>query len=210
MSKRMKRNKKGNRKTSRPSGPSRSGQTVSAMGKNISTGLFRLRDTLTLSSGSGGDIKQLISRSYTQFAEAKALEGLFTEVRLKAFSVSITPARIYAKTDSDEKNLSMGWMAMGTTPATTVTALTTGDQILAQSDSREFFLRGRIRPFVFNSSILQGGYEYTPFASETSYAFAGCPGTIHIGNMLSGSEAASTDLMYVIITGVYQFTGRTA
>jgi hypothetical protein len=172
--------------------------------------MFRFRDTLTLSSGSGGDLKQLISRSYTQFAEAKSVESLFTQVRLCAFTVSISPARIFAKSDSDEKNLSFGWMAVGTNPTTTLVAPTSGDQILAQSDSREFFLRNMVRPMHFNSAILQGGYEYTPFASESSYAWAGCPGTIYIGNMLSGSEAASVDLMYVVITGIYQFNGRTA
>jgi len=180
------------------------------MARHVSTGTFRLRDTLTLSSGAGGDIKQTISRSFTQFQEAKALEGLFTEVRLLAFSVSISPARIYAKSDSDEKNLSFGWMSIGTTPTTTVTGPTTGDQILAQSDSREFFLRNRINPFHFNSAVLQGGYKFTPVASETSYSFAGSPGTVYVGNMLSGSEPASIDLMYVIISGIYAFSGRTA
>jgi len=169
-----------------------------------------MRDTLTLSSSGAGNLAQIISRSYTQFAESKSLEALFTQVRLLAFSVSISPARIFAKSDSDEKNLSFGWFALGTNPTTTVTAATTGDQVLAQSDSREFFLRNMVKPFQFNSAILQGGYEYTPFASETSYAWAGCPGSIYINNMLSGSEAASVDLMYVIITGVYQFSGRTA
>ncbi len=209
MSRRLKKTKS-KQKSSRPGGQGRSGATRSALSTRVSTGMFRLRDTLTLSSSAGGDLKQLISRSYTQFAEAKSLEGLFTQVRLHAFSVSISPARIYAKSDSDEKNLSFGWMAIGTNPTTTVTAPSTGDQILAQSDSREFFLRNMVRPLQFNSSVLQGGYEYTPFASETSYAFAGCPGTIYIGNMLSGSEAASADLMYVVITGIYQFSGRTA
>lgn len=180
------------------------------MSKTVSTGLFRLRDTLTLSSSSGGDLKQIISRSYTQFAESKSLEAIFTQVKLISFECSITPARIYAKSDSDEKNLSMGWMAIGTNPTTTVVAPSTGDQILAQSDSREIFLRGRVTPFHFRSAVLSSGYKFTPFASETSYAFAGCPGSIYIGNMLAASEAASTDLMYVIITGVYAFTGRTA
>ena len=188
----------------------RSGGTVSNMARHVSIGTFRLRDTLTLSSGSGGDIKQIISRSYTQFAESKSLEGLFTEVRLVAFNVSISPARAYAKSDSDEKNLSFGWMAIGTTPATTLTAPTSGDQILAQSDSRELFLRNRTTPFHFNSAVVRGGYKFTPFASETSYSFAGCPGSIYVGNMLSGSEPASSDLMYVIITGIYEFSGRTA
>ncbi len=201
---------KRSKRTSRPGGQTKSTNAVSAMSFRVSTGMFRFRDTLTLSSGSGGDLKQIISRSYTQFAEAKGVEALFTQVRLCAFTVSISPARIYAKSDSDEKNLSFGWMALGTTPTTTITAPTSGDQILAQTDSREFFLRNMVRPFNFNSAILQGGYEYTPFASETSYAWAGSPGSIYIGNMLAGTEAASTDLMYVIITGVYQFNGRTA
>jgi hypothetical protein len=172
--------------------------------------MFRFRDTLTLSSGSGGDLKQTISRSYTQFAEAKGVEALFTQVRLVAFSISISPTRVYAKSDADEKNLSFGWMAIGTTPTTTITSPTSGDQILAQSDSREFFLRNRTGPFHFNSAILAGGYEYTPFASETSYAWAGSPGTVYVGTMLSGLEFPSSDLMHVIITGIYQFNGRTA
>ncbi len=180
------------------------------MSKGVSEGLFRLRDTLTLSSGSGGDIKQVISRSYTQFAEAKSLEAIFTEVKLISFEISITPSRVYAKSDSDEKNLTFGWMAVGTNPTTTITAPSTGDGILAQSDSREFFLRNMIRPFHFRSAVLRSGYRFTPFASETSYAFAGSPGSIFIGNMLTGSEPADVDLMYVIITGVYAFTGRTA
>lgn len=207
----MKRRNNKTKKTSksRPGGVVRSRGT-NALSFRISTGMFRLRDTLTLSSGAGGDIKQVISRSYTQFAEAKALEALFTQVRICAFTVSISPSRIYAKSDSDEKNLSFGWMAIGTNPSTTITAPTTGDGILAQSDSREFFLRNMIRPLHFNSAILQGGYEYTPFASETSYAWAGCPGSVFVGNMLTGTEAASTDLMYVVITGIYQFNGRTA
>lgn len=183
--------------------------TVGNMSKLVSDGVFRLRDTLTLSSGSGGDIKQIISRSYTQFAEEKYLTGLFTEVRLLGFEVSISPAQIYAKSDSDETLLSFGWMAIGTTPATTTTPPSSGDQILAQSDSRELFLRNRVSPFHFKSAILRGGYKLTPFASETSYTFAGCPGSIYVGNMLASSEAASTDLMYVIITGIYQFSGRT-
>jgi hypothetical protein len=172
--------------------------------------MFLLRDTLTLSSGAGGDLKQVISRSYTQFAEAKSLEALFTQVRLCAFTVSISPSRVYATADPDATNLSFGWMAIGTNPSTTITAPSTGDGILAQSDSKEFFLRNMTRPLHFNSAILQGGYEYTPFASETSYAWAGCPGSIFAGNMLSGSETASADLMYVVITGIYQFNGRTA
>lgn len=183
----------------------------SQMSKHISEGLFRLRDTLTLSTGSGGDIKQVISRSYTQFAEAKSLEALFTEVKLISFSVSITPTSFYCKSDSDSKNLSFGWMAIGTNPTTTLTAPSTGDGILAQSDSREFFLRNMIRPFQFQSAVLRQGYRFTPFASETSYAFAGCPGSIFVGNMLSGSEPfLSSDIMCVIITGIYAFTGRTA
>lgn len=200
-----------NRRGKRKTGTFRYGRNPrTAMSKRLSDGMFRLRDTLTLSSSSGGDLSQLISRSYTQFAEAKSLEALFTEVKLISFEVSITPARIYAKTDSDEKNLSMGWFAIGTNPTTTVVAASTGDQVLAQSDSREFFMRNSIRPFHFRSAVLKSGYKYTPFASETSYAFAGCPGSIYIKNMLAGSEAASIDLMYVIISGVYAFTGRTA
>lgn len=210
MSKRQSKRRPRATKSTRTKGVVSSAATRSALNFRISTGMFRLRDTLTLSSGSGGDIAQLISRSYTQFAESKSLEGLFTQVRLCAFSVSISPARIYAKGDSDEKNLSFGWMAIGTNPTTTVTAATTGDQVLAQSDSREFFLRNAVKPIQFNSAVLQGGYEYTPFASETSYAYAGCPGSIYINNMLSASEAASTDLMYCVITGIYQFNGRTA
>lgn len=202
-------------KNTKRSSKSRPGGVVKSAGVNplafrISTGMFRLRDTLTLSSGSGGDIKQVISRSYTQFAEAKSLEALFTQVRLCAFSVSISPSRVYAKSDSDEKNLSFGWMAIGTNPSTTITAPSTGDGILAQSDSREFFLRNMIRPLHFNSAILQGGYEYTPFASETSYSWAGCPGSVFVGNMLTGTEPVSSDLMYVVISGIYQFNGRTA
>lgn len=211
----MPRRSKGSKRKTRSNnsntgGSQRQSQTVRNMTRHVSTGMFRMRDTLTLSSGSGGDIKQLISRSYTQFAEAKALEGLFTQVRLIAFSLSISPARVYAKSDSDEKNLSFGWIAIGTTPNSTLTAPTSGDQILAQSDSRELFLRNRTTPFQFNSAVLRGGYKFTPFASETSYAFAGCPGTVYVGNMLSGSEPASVDLMYVIISGIYEFSGRTA
>lgn len=155
-------------------------------------------------------MKQVISRSYTQFAEAKSLEAIFTEVKLLAFEVSISPARIYAKSDSDEKNLSFGWIAIGTNPTTTLTAPTTGDGILAQSDSRALFLRNRTRPFIFRSAVLASGYRFTPFASETSYAFAGCPGSVFVGTMLSGTEATNTDLCYVIISGIYAFTGRTA
>lgn len=179
------------------------------MAQRVTDGLVRLRDTLTLSSSAGGDLKQYISRSYTQFTEEKSLTAMYTQVRLISFELSISPARIYAKGDSDEKNLSFGWMSIGTTPDTVVAGPSTGNTILAQSDSREFFLRNRVTPFQFRSAVKVGGYEFTPFASETSYAFAGCPGSVYIGNMLSGSEAASTDLMYVVITGVYQFTGRT-
>lgn len=177
--------------------------------RSVSEGIFRLRDTLTLSSSSGGNLKQVISRSYTQFAEAKSLEAIFTEVKLIAFECSISPAQYYAKTDTDETKLSFGWMCIGTNPMTTITAPTTGDGILAQSDSREFFLRNMVKPFNFRSLCLKSGYKFTPFASETSYAFAGSPGSIFVGNMLANSEQVNTDLMYVIITGVYAFTGRT-
>ncbi len=192
-----------------PKGFKRGRNPVTAMAPAITDGLYRLRDTLTLSSSAGGDLKQYISRSYTQFAEEKSLSAMYTEVRLLAFDVSISPARIYAKSDSDEKNLSFGWMSIGTTPVSVVSGPATGNTILAQSDSREFFLRNRITPFHFRSMIPKTGYLPTAFASETSYTFAGCPGSVYIGNMLSGSEAASTDLMYVIITGVYVFSGRT-
>ncbi len=179
------------------------------MSRQVSEGVFRLRDTLTLSSSGTGDLKQLISRSYTQFAEEKSLSAMFTEVKLISFECSITPASVYAKSDSDETKLSFGWMAIGTTPVTTISGAASGNQMLAQSDSREFFLRNRVTPFHFRSAVLRSGYKYTAFASETSYTFAGSPGSIYIGNMLSGSEPVSTDLMYVIITGVYAFTGRT-
>ncbi len=182
---------------------------VTNLSPRVTDGVYRLRDTLTLSSSAGGDLKQYISRSYTQFTEEKSLSAIYTLVRLLAFEVSITPARIYAKTDSDEKNLSTGWMTIGTTPVTQVAGPSTGNTILAQSDSRQFFLRNRITPFEFKSMIPREGYLPTPFASETSYTFAGSPGSVFIGNMLTGSEAASTDLMYVIITGIYHFSGRT-
>jgi len=182
---------------------------VFAMGPRISEGVFRLRDTLTLSSGGTGNIKQIISRSYTQFTEEKSLTAMYTEVRLLNFECSITPTSVYSNSDADFKNLQMGWMAIGTTPATTLTAPTTGNQILAQTDSREFFLRNRIVPFQFRSMISRSGYMPTAFASETSYTFAGCPGSILIGNMLGSSEVPSVDLMYVVITGMYQFSGRT-
>ncbi len=192
-----------------PGGFSRSRNPVVSMAPRVTDGVFRLRDTLTLSSGSGGDIKQIISRSITQFSEEKSLTAMYVEVRLISFEVSITPARIYVKTDSDEKNLSMGWMGIGTTPVTTITGPASGNEILAQSDSREFYLRNRIVPFHFRSLIPASGYLFTAFASETSYTFAGCPGSILIGNLLSSSEAASTDLMYCVITGIYQLNGRT-
>jgi len=196
------------RRGSRPT--YRSGRNpITAISRPITDGLFRLRDTLTLSSGGTGNLKQIISRSYTQFTEEKSISAMYTEVRLISFEVSITPSPVYSNSDSDFKNLQMGWMAIGTTPTSTITAPTTGNQILAQSDSREFFLRNRIGPFHFKSAIKSGGYLSTPFASETSYSFAGSPGSIFIGNMLSASEVPSVDLMYCVITGVYQFTGRT-
>jgi hypothetical protein len=185
------------------------GNPVTSMSRTVSDGVYRLRDTLTLSSGSTGNIKQIISRSYTQFTEEKSLTALYTEVRLLSFECSITPSQVYANSDSDFKNLQQGWMAIGTTPATTTTDPSTGNQILAQSDSREFFLRNRITPFHFKSVVTTRGYLPTPFASETSYSFAGCPGSILIGNLLGSSEVPDSDLMYVVITGVYQFTGRT-
>jgi hypothetical protein len=182
---------------------------IMVMNRSVTDGLFRLRDTLTLSSGSTGNLKQIVSRSYTQFTEEKSLTALYTEVRLISFEVSITPAQVYAKSDSDFTNLQQGWMAIGTTPATTLTPPSTGNQILAQSDSREFFLRNRITAFQFKSAVATRGYLPTPLASETSYSFAGSPGSILIGNLLGSSEIPDTDLMYVVITGIYQFTGRT-
>jgi len=203
--------RRGNRRTRRRPRPAyvRQRNPTTAMSRVITDGTYRLRDTLTLSSGSTGNLKQIISRSYTQFTEEKSLSAMYTEVRLISFECSISPTPVYANSDADYKNLQQGWMAIGTTPATTLTAPTTGNQILAQSDSREFFLRNRITPFHFRSVVPSRPFMPTPFASETSYTFAGCPGSILIGNMLSSSEVPSVDLMYVIITGVYQFTGRT-
>jgi len=182
---------------------------ITAMSPRITDGVYRLRDTLTLSSGASGNLKQIISRSYTQFTEEKSLTAMYTQVRLISFECSITPAPVYSNSDSDFKNIQMGWMAIGTSPTSTTVAPTTGNQILAQSDSREFFLRNRITPFHFKSVVPRTGFLSTPFASETSYSFAGSPGVVFIGNMLSASEVPSVDLMYVVITGVYQFTGRT-
>lgn len=190
-------------------GVKRGRNPVTPLNPRITDGVFRLRDTLTLSSSEGGNLAQLISRSYTQFSEEKSLSAMYTQVRLISFELSVTPARIYAKGDSDEKNLSMGWFVFGTTPVTTVTAASSGNQVLAQSDSREVFMRNRIVPWHFRSVCPRFGYMPTAFASETSYPFAGSPGSIYVNNMLSGSEAASVDLMYVIITGIYQFSGRT-
>jgi hypothetical protein len=208
----MRRRNRGRRQRRRgPGGASyRTGRNpITAMSSRLTDGVFRLRDTLTLSSGGTGNIKQLISRSYTQFTEEKSLSAMYTEVRLISFECSITPAQVYSTADTDFKNLQQGWMAIGTTPATTITAPTSGNQILAQADSREFFLRNRIAPFHFKSTVPRRGFLPTPFASETSYSFAGCPGTILIGNLLGSSEVPDTDLMYVVITGIYQFTGRT-
>ncbi len=182
---------------------------ISMISRGVTDGLYRLTDTLTFSSGSGGDHTSLVSRSFTQFAESSYLDKIYTEIRLIAFTMTVSPSPEMCKTDSVPSNLSMGWMALGTTPASTVVNASSANQVLAQSDSRSFYLRNAIRPIVFNSAIKPGGYQFTPFASEDSYAFAGCPGTIYVKSVLSAGLPASSTFMYGVICGIYQFTGRT-
>lgn len=216
MSSRIRRSRRGRRNGNRrrSSGPAR-GYTfrrnpVFSMSPSLTDGTYRLRDTLTLSSGGTGNLAILISRSITQFVESKSLFTLYTQVRLLSFEVSITPSPVFSNSDATYTNLQMGWLAIGTNPTTTVTAATTGDEVLAQSDSREFFLRNRITPFHFRSAVPRQGFMSTPFASETSYVFAGCPGSIYVNSLLAASLVPSVDQAYCIITGVYQLTGRTA
>lgn len=181
---------------------------VYSLTHSLSEGTFRMRDSLTISSSAAGNVRQIISRSITQFTESKSLMSLYTTVRLVAFECSITPAPTFFDTFGGT-NTSPGWFVIGTNPVTTVTPPTLSNEIAAQSDSREFYMRARVTPFQFRSMISRSGYLPTAFASETSYVFAGSPGTILIGNVLSNTEAASVDILYIIITGIYQLSGRT-
>lgn len=179
------------------------------MSPSISEGLYRLSDSFVLSAGSSSNCYTTVSRSITQFAEEKSLSSIYSMVRLISFQMTLYSGTIFTKVDSDNKNLSMGIMAMGTAPITTVTAPSSAVQVLAQADSRTVQFRNRVVPYVFRSTVQAGGFAFTAFASETSYAFAGSPGTILVANVLAGSFPEG-DVAYGIITAVYQLGGRTA
>lgn len=192
------------RRKIQPSGPTRRG--VNSIAPRVSDGFYRLQDGLTLTSGSSGDCYITIDRSFSQFAESAPLSQLYTMVRLIGFDVEFFPLPNLVGVGSGG---AIGPFVVGTQLAVTPTAPPDEKTVLACSDARRFNGLNRVTGFKFRSMVPRGGYIFTNFIDETSFSYAGSPGVIQFANTDSGSLPTSQAIFRCIITGMYEFTGRT-
>lgn len=211
MSRRNQRRRSGRpRRGTQPAGPAYS-RRINSISPSVSDGMFRLMDSFTLTSGTDSNAYSFLDRSFTQFAESKAISQLYTMVRLVAFELSLYPTPYAASTGLDVAT-SFGVTTdfvigtnLGLEASTPVSAL----DVFACSDARTFNTVNRTTRFRFNSIIQRGGYMFTNLSSELAHPYAGSPGIVQIANNIPGQASQEQDIVHIIVTGVYQFSGRT-